>query len=290
MINYYKILGVENYASTEVVKAAYKEKIREFHPDINPSDDAAEIAKYLNIAKDILTDNQQKEAYDLKLKIAYVAEIQRLKSSKPRWSPINILERKRKMEERQKLREKDKYLKGLKLFPFKWRISILSILGCAGLVIVHQNYFIQFPGYERIYAILGFALFVASLVILSNQVYTFYWITSLDKEIKFNYERWIARVLVLLMLLGPFSIYAVNEYRKEYYFSTEKEYEYLFAKIRKDLDGRGKTVYEYEVDGETFLKYREKRNGIPIVTKDGHILIKYAVDDPSIAEAVLEKF
>lgn len=290
MINYYKILGVENYSTIEVVKLAYKDKIREYHPDINPSEDAVEIAKYLNLAKDLLTDPAQKEAYDLKLKMAYLVEIQRLKSSTPKWNPINVAERKRKMEERQKLKERDRYLKGLKIFPFKFRIILLSLLGVAGLLVIHQNYFIQFPGYERFYAIFGFAMFVASLVILSNQVYTFYWIRSLDHDIRFNYESWIAKVLVILMLTGPFTIYAVNEYRRDYYFSTEKKFEYHFAKIRKDLDGRGRMVYEYEVEGVTYLKYREQRDGFPIITKDGHLLIKYAVDDPEIAEAVLESF
>ena len=40
MVNYYKILGLENYADAELIKRAYKDKIREFHPDINSSEDA----------------------------------------------------------------------------------------------------------------------------------------------------------------------------------------------------------------------------------------------------------
>lgn len=290
MINYYKILDLENYVGIAEVKTAYKNKIREFHPDINPSEEAAEISKYLNLAKDVLTDEEKKYAYDLKLKMAYLVEIQQLKNKATRWSPINLAERKRKMEESQKLRERDRFRRGLKIFPFKFRLTLLILLGIYGLLLFHNNYFMQFPGYERLYSLFGFVLFVTSLIILSNQVYTYYWTRSLDHDIRFNYESWIAKSLVLLMLLGPLSIYAINEYRRDYYFSHQEQFEYHFATIRKDLDGNGRMVYEYQVDGISYIKIRKQVDGFPIITKDGHLLIKYAVSDPNIAEAVIERF
>mgnify|MGYP000332815599 FL=1 len=86
MVNYYKILGVENYASIAEVKLAYKAKIKIVHPDINPDPSAAEITQYLNQAKEHLVHPETKETYDRKLKLAYLLEIQRLHNLKNRKS------------------------------------------------------------------------------------------------------------------------------------------------------------------------------------------------------------
>ena len=41
-IDYYKILGVEESASQDDIKKAFKKLARKYHPDLNPDDPNAE--------------------------------------------------------------------------------------------------------------------------------------------------------------------------------------------------------------------------------------------------------
>jgi uncharacterized membrane protein YkvA (DUF1232 family) len=65
-INYYDLLGVDPKAEQEEIKLAYREKLKEWHPDRNPGrkEDAEEMTKTLNIARDILSDPEGRRNYD----------------------------------------------------------------------------------------------------------------------------------------------------------------------------------------------------------------------------------
>ena len=67
-INYYELLGVRNDASKEVIKNAYKLQIKKWHPDRNKSSEAIEVTKKLNIAREVLLDDDKRREYDLFLK------------------------------------------------------------------------------------------------------------------------------------------------------------------------------------------------------------------------------
>jgi molecular chaperone DnaJ len=61
----YKTLGVEKNAGPEVIKKAYRNLARKYHPDVNPGDKAAEEKfKELSMAYDILSDPAKKSEYD----------------------------------------------------------------------------------------------------------------------------------------------------------------------------------------------------------------------------------
>jgi DnaJ-class molecular chaperone len=63
--DYYEVLGVSREASEEQVKAAYRKLARKFHPDLNPSDRAAEERfKELQEAYDVLSDPEKRKLYD----------------------------------------------------------------------------------------------------------------------------------------------------------------------------------------------------------------------------------
>ncbi len=68
--NYYELLGIHKKADQDEIKAAYRNKLKEWHPDKNPSrnEEAEEITKILNQAYSILSDPLQRKNYDKMLR------------------------------------------------------------------------------------------------------------------------------------------------------------------------------------------------------------------------------
>uniref|UniRef100_A0A915MZ87 J domain-containing protein n=1 Tax=Meloidogyne javanica TaxID=6303 RepID=A0A915MZ87_MELJA len=65
---HYETLNVPQNASTEKIKANYRELMMKYHPDKNKNDPKAkEIAQKLNEAHRILTDEQERTKYDKSL-------------------------------------------------------------------------------------------------------------------------------------------------------------------------------------------------------------------------------
>lgn len=63
--NYYDILGVDKNATEDDIKKAFRQKVKETHPDANPDDPHAEEKfKEVNEAYQTLRDEEKKAAYD----------------------------------------------------------------------------------------------------------------------------------------------------------------------------------------------------------------------------------
>src|SRR4028118_500371 len=63
--NYYEILGVPREATVEEIKKVYRRLARQYHPDLNPGDKAAE-EKFKDIgeAYEVLSDTGKRAQYD----------------------------------------------------------------------------------------------------------------------------------------------------------------------------------------------------------------------------------
>ncbi len=61
----YETLGVGRDASADEIKKAYRRLARELHPDVNPSEDAAERFKAVSHAYDVLSNPQSRQQYDM---------------------------------------------------------------------------------------------------------------------------------------------------------------------------------------------------------------------------------
>ncbi len=63
-INLYEVLQVSPKAGQEVIQAAYRALARAYHPDVNPSPDAARQMRQLNAAYGVLSDPERRARYD----------------------------------------------------------------------------------------------------------------------------------------------------------------------------------------------------------------------------------
>ncbi|MFB6352775.1 MAG: molecular chaperone DnaJ [Halobacteriales archaeon] len=62
--DFYELLGVDRDASEEEVKRAFREFAAKHHPDVSDDPDAEEKFKKAQRAKEVLTDDEQRRAYD----------------------------------------------------------------------------------------------------------------------------------------------------------------------------------------------------------------------------------
>ena len=66
-LDYYAILGIPRSASVEDIRRAYREAALRLHPDKNPGEEAAELFLQVNRAYEVLSDGEQRSAYDQQL-------------------------------------------------------------------------------------------------------------------------------------------------------------------------------------------------------------------------------
>jgi DnaJ-class molecular chaperone len=64
MQDHYAKLGVSPIATQDLIKAAYRKKAAQYHPDKNPSPDAAARFREVQEAYEVISDVERRKAYD----------------------------------------------------------------------------------------------------------------------------------------------------------------------------------------------------------------------------------
>src|SRR2546429_9951320 len=63
--DYYQVLGVARGASEKEIRQAYRRLARQYHPDLNPNDKAAEARfKEIGEAYEVISDSDKRKKYD----------------------------------------------------------------------------------------------------------------------------------------------------------------------------------------------------------------------------------
>lgn len=70
---FYEILGVDRNADERTIKRAYRQLVAKYHPDKNPSEEAAELIKHINVAYETLSNPEKRSLYDQIGHEAYVS-------------------------------------------------------------------------------------------------------------------------------------------------------------------------------------------------------------------------
>ena len=71
---FYDVLGVSRDATTEEIEHAYRERIKETHPDVSDEADAQDRVRKVIEAKEVLTDADEREQYDSVGHATYVGD------------------------------------------------------------------------------------------------------------------------------------------------------------------------------------------------------------------------
>ncbi|WP_254820914.1 DnaJ domain-containing protein [Haloglomus halophilum] len=78
---FYEVLDVDADASTETIEAAYREQVKEYHPDVSDRPNAREAFQRINRAREVLTDPTERARYDRLGHETYLARQRRGQSS-----------------------------------------------------------------------------------------------------------------------------------------------------------------------------------------------------------------
>jgi molecular chaperone DnaJ len=62
--DYYEVLGLSRSATADDVRRSYRRLARQYHPDLNPADDAEDRFKEINEAYEVLSDTNRRASYD----------------------------------------------------------------------------------------------------------------------------------------------------------------------------------------------------------------------------------
>jgi hypothetical protein len=84
---YYDVLGVDEDASQEDVESAYRERVKETHPDRNDEDDAADQFREVVRAEEVLGDADERSRYDELGHDAYVRRVDGVNAAGAEQSP-----------------------------------------------------------------------------------------------------------------------------------------------------------------------------------------------------------
>lgn len=287
LINCYKILEVPNFSDIKTIQRGYRLMAKKYHPDVNKTAQAHDIFVLVSKAYQTLTNNSTKISHDLELKNAL------LWSSEGAYKK-QINQRKHQGVTPQKRREwaysaaKKEILdfeNGNRRFPYSIRIFAGSVFALFALQIIYNNYFVDLNSNELPFMILGYGMFIVSAVSILAHVYTKLRIDLLLKRAKFAYDKFSFALFFAILIIGPSSVWGLNNYRKSYHL---QHYPALATAKIVEITKDQNVVFAFTPAGSEHVIMKKKQLDEQSIfnTDEAWIIIRYSIADPRIVELV----
>ena len=298
--DYYKLLGINEDASTIEIKSAFRLAAKKYHPDVNKDNDkAAKLFAVINEGYQILSNKRLKTAYDYKLSLNKYAQTldnknynnkyaQKVSNKRRhRYSNEEIIKRNRKRFELQRKKEaetvanfKEKAIK----FPLIYRYSINGLLGLTGLVMGYENWFVSYIDTAGFLTLMfSFSLTAFGIFSIVNLSYQHFFVLEITGKTKKNHETVTFNLMFSILLLS-IVIFAGGTYLKKHY---ELKYNAEYANPVDVIQYGNSFTFQYMVDMELI----EKRQEIEVDKTYGQsrFIVKYSKANPKIAELIILK-
>ncbi len=254
--NLYNILGLKNYASIDEVRAKFRQLAMQYHPDRNPNKpQVEELFKEMVAAYNVLSDEEKKRNYDLKLSGFYTYQKVETKEEKKAKRRAQVKRMRQRIKEKEKREIQQAYEKAKQKIPYKWRYSIAIIATIISLIVILNNWYI-YDGDNGMQAAF-FKIF--SAYILSLHVLVFFlkslflkWNAQNSKKpFGFNIRNRItAFFMMYIFLMMSFSFNAPTYYKQLQLSSFGKTTTGIMYNDRKaDI-----LYLKYKVDGKIIIK------------------------------------
>lgn len=251
--SFYKVLGLQDYASLSEVRRAFKQLAVRYHPDKNPGNrQAEELFKEISNAYNVLGEADSKQHYDIKLSGINMF----LKENKE----DDTEERRKKMREellrRRKKKEEDKIIDDwnrLNTGTPLWMKHLLNYaLIATGAIFIFQNWFYTMETRAPTYVVFAVIFLIVGNVREQNLRYTHYLYRELKGELKFSIPKRIFRNLLIGIAIGAGSGIAGAHLMALYHF---KNYSMITeAEIVVKYNGGWMYQYKYTVNGKDYHK------------------------------------
>ena len=210
MTNHYKLLGLPNYSNWADVRKAYITQIKKYHPDVNSTQEAIDICKRLNIAKEALETASKKSTYDTRLKwhLSYgQRRPQSTTTSQPRTRrrysppPISRAERVRRNKEHRDKIKLAEYAKGLKSLPLKTRYLLCAVYGVFGLFLLTSTVVnIENLMVSILFGFVASCFWFHSIVLYINEYYKYHDYVERSKPLDFDLDdrtgKWLFQIYI----------------------------------------------------------------------------------------------
>lgn len=282
-------MGLPDFSGFDTIKQAYRDKAKQYHPDVNPSNEADDIFKLVNEAYQVLSDPQTKNRFDYALKYSLNYHHRRVVSN------VDPAEAKRRefaeRIKRAKEIRKQKYLRRFERgdirFPYRYRMAILILGAVSAFLLSFKHWFVN----EAVVgdaAKLGMCLvaFIFLWMIFCNQLYRYWRYHHLKFGKHPNYEINVVRWMVVVLIVSPLLVNILSQYRKEYelnHFGVEQ-----IADVTR-LYAESEVQYTYTVNGVKYLKTVQIRPGIKMDSDFKWVAIVYSKESPEISDLNLSK-
>ncbi len=271
MVNYYTILRIREEATTDEIKSAYRALAKQYHPDVNPNNIIAEeYFKQVNEAYSVLSDPIKRNWYSLLVKgnLVFQPTDPRKYGTRHRYTHAE-------QPETNKNVERDSST------PFWLKQSVLLLTMLWSLLIIFNNWFTTYEGYEMAIMVFSFLLFIVASYFFINNLYN-QWRTI---GTSFNPEsRSLTYFLMLFFFTMP-AFFAIGCLRKSIhlkYYANITE-----ARIMENQQKQNEhwvSVIYFDERNEAYQK-DFKFAGLESIAKLKYkILIKYSTREPRIMQ------